>query len=163
MQAVERRKRLRLAEFDYATSGTYFVTVCARDRRCIFGRIEEDRMLLSRLGHIVEGALRGISDFHPGVGLDASIVMPNHVHAVVVLDRDQFRPPAVPAVIGAFKARASRRAGRALWQRSYFDRVVRSERELAAYRGYIETNPLRWAIDRENPERHLPARFPGAG
>ena len=100
---MKRRKRLRLADFDYAATGGYFVTVCARERRCDFGRIEEDRMLLSPLGQLVEGALDGIADFHPGVELDGSIVMPNHVHAIVFLDRRRFRPPPVPAVIGAFK------------------------------------------------------------
>jgi REP element-mobilizing transposase RayT len=102
---------------------------------------------------MVEDALDGIGEFHPGVELDASVVMPNHVHAIVFLDRLRFRPPPVPAVIGAFKARASRRADRALWQRGYFDRVIRTELELSAFREYISTNPLRWALDRENPER----------
>ncbi len=153
MNGMESRKRLRLAGFDYATPGAYFVTICARDQGCIFGRIEDDRMLLSRLGHLVEGALDGISGFHRSVDLDTSVVMPNHVHAIVFIDRSRFRPPPVPAVIGAFKARASRRAGCALWQRGYFDRVIRSELELSACREYIATNPLRWALDRENPER----------
>ena len=153
MERVERRQRLRLKDFDYATPGGYFVTVCARDQRCVFGRIQGDLMTLNRLGRLVEDALDGIAEFHPGVDLDASVVMPNHVHAIVVVDRLRFRPPPVPAVIGAFKARASRRAGRALWQRGYFDRVIRTEVELLAFREYISTNPLRWALDRENPER----------
>jgi REP element-mobilizing transposase RayT len=155
MGRVEHRKRLRLTGFDYASPGGYFITVCARDQRGPFGEIAHDEMHLSPLGRLVEGALIGISDFHPGVELDASIVMPNHVHAIVFLDRGRFRPPPVPAVIGAFKARASRRAGYALWQRGYHDCIVRSEEELAALREYVETNPRRWAVDRENPERQL--------
>jgi REP element-mobilizing transposase RayT len=162
MACVERRKRLRLAGFDYASTGGYFVTVCTRGKECLFGQIEEYRMLLSPLGQVVEYALDGISDFHPGVELDASIVMPNHVHVIVFLD-GRLRPPPLPAVIGAFKARASRRAGYALWQRGYHDRIVRNESELAALGKYVEANPLRWAIDRENPERQLPDTATRAG
>jgi REP element-mobilizing transposase RayT len=95
---------------------------------------------------------RGIATFHAGVVLDVFVVMPNHVHAIVGIDRRR-RPPPLPAVVGAFKARASRAADRALWQRGYHDRIVRDETELAALREYIETNPLRWALDREHPER----------
>lgn len=77
--------------------------------------------------------------------------MPNHVHAILFLDRTRFRPPPVPAIVGAFKARASRRAGEPLWQRGYHDRIVRDEGELQALREYVLQNPRRWALDRENP------------
>jgi putative transposase len=151
---VVRRKRLRLADFDYSTAGAYVVTVCARERRCLFGHVETDTMHLSRLGQMVADSLDGMVTFHEGVHLDARVVMPNHVHAIVVLEPTaQRRPPPIPAVVGAFKARASRRAGQTLWQRGYHDRIVRSDEELSAYRRYVMENPLRWALDRENPER----------
>lgn len=111
-------------------------------------------MCLSTSGRVVADALAGMGVFHEGVDLDARIVMPNHVHAILLLDRDSPRgPPPVPAIVGAFKARASRRAGQRLWQRGYHDRIIRSEAELFAFRRYIAENPLRWALDRENPER----------
>jgi REP element-mobilizing transposase RayT len=149
---VYARKRLRLPGYDYATAGSYFVTVVARDGLCLFGDVIDDDVELSPIGEIVRRAAEGIATFHAGVDLDAFVVMPNHVHAIVGIDRRR-RPPPVPAVVGAFKARASRGADRALWQRGYHDRIIRDEQELAALREYIETNPLRWALDREHPQR----------
>jgi REP element-mobilizing transposase RayT len=149
---VRTRKRLRLLGYDYGTTGAYFVTVVARDGLCLFGDVVDDDIALSPLGELVQRAAEGIGTFHAGVELDTFVVMPNHVHAIVGLDRRR-RPPPVPAVVGAFKARASRGADRALWQRGYHDRIIRDEQELAALRQYIETNPLRWALDREHPER----------
>ena len=89
---------------------------------------------------------------HASYALDAFVVMPNHLHAIVVQEAMNDRT-SLSTVIGLFKSRASRRAGCPIWQRSYHDRVIRDEEELAAFRDYIETNPLRWALDRENPER----------
>ncbi len=110
--------------------------------------------MLSRLGRIVESAWWAISVKHPGVDVEACVVMPNHVHGIVWLDRrGDRRPPPLPAVVGAFKGRASRLAGDALWQRGYHDRVIRDEQELTSFRQYIATNPMRWALDRENPAR----------
>ena len=133
------------------------MTVVARQRACLFGNVVEDAVELSPIGEIVQLAAEGIGSFHPGVELVTFVVMPNHVHAIVLLDRRR-RPPPIPAVVGAFKARASRRADRALWQRGYHDRIVRSEHELAALREYVETNPLRWALDPENPDPRPTAR-----
>jgi REP element-mobilizing transposase RayT len=151
--SVQRRKRLRLERNDYGATGAYFVTVSARQQLGLFGRVVEDRVALSHTGRGVAAALEGIGSFHAGVELDRWIVMPNHVHLIVLLDRQRFRPPPVPAVVGAFKARASRRAGQALWQRGYYDRIIRDERELTTLRAYIEQNPVKWAVDLENPER----------
>lgn len=149
---MQRRKRLRLATFDYSTPGAYFVTVCARGGACLFGRVASGRNEPSRLGRIVEGAWRSIPRHHPGVHLDAFVLMPNHVHGILWLGRaGQVRPLRLPAVVGAFKARASRIAGRPLWQRGYHERVVRGEAELAALRTYIVENPLRWTLDRDPP------------
>jgi len=150
---MAQRKRLRLCNYDYGSAGAYLVTVCVRDRRCLLGRVEDDTVRLSATGRLVAGALAGIGAFHPGVDLDSWVVMPNHVHAILFLDRTRFRPPPVPAIVGAFKARASRRAGKPLWQRGYHDRIVRDEGELQALREYVLQNPRRWALDRENPDR----------
>jgi REP element-mobilizing transposase RayT len=149
---VQARKRLRLHGYDYGATGSYFVTVMARDGICAFGNVVDDEVELSPIGEVVERAAAGMATFHAGVELDTFVVMPNHVHAIVGIDRRR-RPPPLPAVVGAFKARASRGADRALWQRGYYDRIIRNERELAALRDYIDTNPLRWALDRENLQR----------
>jgi len=144
------RKSPRLPAYDYAAMGAYFVTVCARNRACVFGAVVSDEMRLNRVGRIVEECWSAITMHFPAVRLDPFVVMPNHVHGIVWLPRAGHAPP-LPAVIGSFKSAASRAAGRPLWQRSFYDRVIRDEEELRALRQYVAQNPLRWALDGENP------------
>jgi putative transposase len=114
---------------------------------CFFGEIVEDEMRLNDLGRVVAEEWRLIRERWTGVELDAFVVMPNHVQAIVWLERAGQVPP-LHRVVGAFKAGVSRVARRAVWQRSFHDRVIRSDEELEAFRRYIAENPLRWALDR---------------
>lgn len=149
MPGPERRSP-RLREFDYATDGVYLVTACARDRACILGAVADDELRLNRFGQIVERCWLEIPTHFPTVDLDAFVVMPNHIHGILWLSRAGHAPP-LHRVVGSFKSAASRAAGQALWQRSFYDRVIRNDEELRALREYVEENPLRWALDLENP------------
>jgi REP element-mobilizing transposase RayT len=102
-----------------------------------------------------------IPDLHTAYDIDRFVVMPNHIHGILAHATSE--PTALSTVVGLFKSRTSRSAGLPLWQRSYHDRVIRNDRELVAYREYIETNPLRWAHDRENPNRSSAAARAGRG
>jgi putative transposase len=143
------RKSPRLRQYDYATSGAYFVTVCARARACLFGESLDEDIRLSQTGQLVKRCWIDLPIHFPGMALDAFIVMPNHLHGIVWLSRAGHAPP-LPVVIGSFKSVASRTAGRPLWQRSFYDRVIRDEDELRALQKYVVQNPLRWALDNEN-------------
>jgi putative transposase len=144
-----RRKSPRLREYDYATAGAYLVTVCVRNRACLFGSIVNDELRPTSLGWSVAKCWAEISTHFPEVELDAFVVMPNHVHGIVWLpEAGVVRPLHV--IVGSFKSAVSRTAARPIWQRSFHDRVIRGEQELAALRHSIAENPLRWAIDREN-------------
>jgi putative transposase len=146
------RRPLRLRDFDYSPLGLYFVTTCANGRRCVFGTVADDSVVLSPLGVIAHECLLSISDHHPGVLLDAYVVMPNHVHAVLALGAESSSELGV--VVGTFKAAVSRLSVEVgLWQRGYYDHVVRDEPDLARIRLYIESNPIHWALDPENPDR----------
>jgi REP element-mobilizing transposase RayT len=144
------RKSPRLREYDYATPGAYLVTVCARDRASLFGTVIGDEMRLSKIGKTVARAWTDIPSHFDGVTLDDFVVMPNHLHGIVWLSRAGHAPP-LPVLIGSFKSAASRAARRSLWQRTFHDRVIRRESELQAWRRYVVENPLKWALDRENP------------
>ncbi|MBA2740915.1 MAG: transposase [Actinobacteria bacterium] len=142
-----RRRELRIHGFDYSTAGLYFVTSCTFDRACIFGVVVEGTVLLSRFGVAARDCLAAIPDHHGGVVVDASVVMPNHVHAILALDGRA----TLGAVLGTYKAGLSRLTGhRRFWQRGYHDHVIRDEPDLARIREYIE-HPLRWTLDPENP------------
>lgn len=146
------RKSPRLRHYDYAQAGAYFVTACAFGRQCLFGHVASDEMQLSELGRIVREHWLAIPFHWSGVELDSFVVMPNHLHGIVVLSRAGQGPP-LQTVVGAFKAGVSREAGGSVWQRSFYERVIRSERELQALCQYVADNPLKWALDGENPAR----------
>jgi putative transposase len=146
------RKSPRLRHYDYAQAGAYFVTACAFGRQCLFGQVASEEMQLNELGRIVREHWLRIPFHWTGVELDSFIVMPNHLHGIVGLTRAGQGPP-LHTLIGAFKAGVSREMGRSVWQRTFHDRVIRSEPELQALRQYVADNPLRWALDAENPAR----------
>jgi len=157
------RKPLRLPGYDYGNAGMYFITICTHGRRCLFGRIADGKMHLNELGVIAETCWHDLAAHYPHVDLDSFVIMPNHVHGIVCLthhavagDETALRH-GLPEVIRAFKTFSARRitsrrkASEPLWQRGYYEHIIRREDSLDNIREYIETNPLRWHLDRENP------------
>ena len=170
------RRSIRLKEFDYARPGSYFVTICARDRECLFGDVAVGEMRLSEYGVIASACLGEIPKHFPYVRLDAFVVMPNHVHMIVVIfdvdvrvgaqhaaplhqqQRTNVAPDSLSAIVRSYKSAVTKRVnelrgmpGVALWQRNYYEHIVRNENELRLVREYIVNNPLQWSLDRENP------------
>jgi putative transposase len=158
------RRSIRLKGWDYRTPGFYFVTVCTYQRQHLF----EDRALKD----VAEVTWRLIPEQRHAshVRLDEWIVMPNHLHGLLELGplkKDEVQPISIkgapprslPSVVGTFKSMAARRInnlrrtrGQMVWQRGYYERIVRNERELNAIRRYIRANPARWDEDKENLE-----------
>jgi putative transposase len=128
---------------DYASAGAYFVTVCTRRRALIFE--------IPGAAHTVQRCWDEMPS-HFAVELDAFVVMPNHVHGIVMVGRAGHARP-LQVVIGSCKSAVSRLLGRPVWQRGFYERVIRDERELEALREYIVNNPAVWDVDRENPSR----------
>ena len=175
-----RRSSLRLANYDYTQIGAYFITICTKDRKNVFGEIENGLMVLNPLGEIVQQEWLQLANVRHNVKLDEFMVMPNHFHAILFIT-DQgdgmashaptkqaptkriFGHPvsgSLSTIIGGFKSGASKRINQLtnfhyelLWQRSFFEHVIRTDASLARIREYIVTNPLRWELDRENPQR----------
>jgi REP element-mobilizing transposase RayT len=155
---MERRKRQRLAGFDYAQAGTYFITINTAGRACLFGEIALETMQLNALGDAVAGCWRDLPRAMPSVVLHEWILMPNHFHGLLTLEVSGMH--ALPDVVRTFKSMSTRIAnqvrgtsGAALWHRSYYDHVVRNEVDLDRIREYIVGNPAKWDQDEHNPER----------
>ncbi len=159
------RRSIRLRDFDYAQQGAYFVTICAHQRACRFGEITDVEMRLNASGRVVHDVWMGLPRHYPHVELDAFVVMPNHVHGIVFLvvsgiQTSIGRMQALPEIIRGFKTFSARRinstrlvSGRPVWQRGYYDHVIRDEADLDRIRQYIVDNPARWAEDPDNPAR----------
>jgi fatty-acyl-CoA synthase len=169
------RRSIRLQGYDYTRAGAYFITICAHDRLCLFGEIGQYEVRLSELGRIVEEEWLRTPSLRPTVELDTFVVMPNHFHAVLVLGdagegtarcaptTQQFGrmvAGSVGAIVRGFKSAVTNRTNRArtgvtttVWQRNYYEHIIRDEAALNRIREYVTTNPQRWALDRENPRR----------
>jgi REP element-mobilizing transposase RayT len=125
------------------------VTACAQQRACVFGAVVDEAVVLSAVGMSANVCLTSIPQHHQGVQLDAYGVMPNHVHAVIEIQEGR---ASLGVIVGTFKAAVTRSTGRpGLWQRGFYEHVVRDDADLARIREYIATNPVRWALDPENP------------
>lgn len=157
---VHRRRLLRLSHYDYSNVGAYFVTCCILGRRCILGDIVDDRMQLNTSGRVVADCWLAIPRHSYRVSIDEFVVMPNHLHGIVVIEQRArhaspllMRGTTLGAIVGSFKSAVSRQLPelKPLWQRNYYEHVIRNESSLQKIREYIVSNPKQWALDRENP------------
>ena len=154
---LPKRKRNRLTEFDYSSSNVYFITACTNQRRNLFwdnvgatiGRPQE--IQLSPCGEFVKKAIEEISQYYPAVTLDHYVIMPNHVHLLLRIGTDDFgRPmvaPTVSTVMQQMKGVVTKQFGKGIWQKSFHDHVIRSEKDYLKIWEYIDGNPMKWAED----------------
>ncbi len=180
MKREYHRQSIRLENYDYSSNGAYFVTICTAQRLHLFGEIIDATMQLNDFGAIAHNCWLELPNHFPQIVLDEFVVMPNHVHGIVFIQSEQNVVPvgarhALPlpsqatfgklqkgslgAMVGSFKSAVTKRineargaAGETLWQRNYFDRIIRSEQRLIAARAYIVNNPVNWALDELNSE-----------
>ena len=159
-----RRRRLRLRDYDYGQPGAYFITICSHHRTCLFGAIGVEGLELNSFGRLVAETWREQVEATPGSSTDEWIVMPNHFHAIVLIEEEEGGSRAAPTrplgtIVNAFKTVSAKRInqtrntpGRPVWQRNYFEHIVRTDGELDRIRDYIRQNPAKWEIDPENPQ-----------
>jgi len=188
---IHKRRSIRLKGYDYSQPGYYFVTICTKNRECLFGHIEGDAMLMNDAGLVLELAWNDIPNHYPNISLDAFIVMPNHVHGIIVINDNpnrrgkaclalhddnipkgmaghapterEFGKPvrsSLSSIIGSFKSAVTKQINQArntpgisIWQRNYYDHIIRDEISLKKTREYIIGNPLKWDNDDENPDK----------
>ena len=139
------RKSPRLKHFDYSTQAYYFVTICTGHKNCIFGRPDA----LGAAGIAAKECLLDIEAHFPTVKLDKYVVMPNHIHAILVLGEGS---PPLSVVIGQYKSATAKRIHMwdptvAVWQTSFHDHVIRNQADYERIWSYIEVNPTRWTED----------------
>ena len=154
------RRPLRLPEYDYSTAGGYFITVCTRDKAQILCRgahcapAEGGRFPLSEKGMWVRRGIENIPKQYPGITVEKYVIMPNHVHLILMIHTDGGRTmcaPTVSRVVRGLKEYVTKRCGVPVWQRSYYDRVLRGEEDFLRAWGYLDGNPARWAEDEYCP------------
>jgi REP element-mobilizing transposase RayT len=163
----------RLKEFDYSSNYWYYVTINTKNHLEFFGKVKEGKVLLNQLGNIVDEEWRNISVIRSGVDLDSYKIMPNHFHGILIVnqsselktvkthrDASLQNPVCVNSlsnIIRGFKGAVTKRIHhmgmiKFEWQSRFYDHIIRTEKDLARIREYIDMNPLKWEIEKNNPE-----------
>jgi len=177
----QRRTSLRLAGYDYTQAGAYFVTMCAYGRECIFGHVSGEHMILNQLGRIVQEEWVRSGELRAEIELDVHVVMPNHVHGIVVINPEDdvvkkarlrkghqdssgssqqkgMMKRSLGSFIAGFKSAVTKRSKalsdqsqQSVWQQNYYDHIIRNDDDLIRVREYIINNPAHWHKDRFHP------------
>lgn len=147
MDMLPNRKRNRLKDFDYSSSGAYFVTICTRDKRGLLSQISSvgsdayiaPEVKLTKYGEAAEEYLRRIP------GIDRYVIMPNHIHLIVVKDGQSCS--TLSQDMRSFKTMVTKAVKEKIWQASFYDHIIRNERDYSIKAKYIENNPAKWDED----------------
>lgn len=163
---IHHRRSIRLKGYDYSKLGAYFITICTFNRELYFEKY-------TKLKEIVNQQWQKITKRYSNLILDEFIIMPNHIHGIIIVgatlavaqNRAGARPaPTIGKIIGTFKSlcvhdwliylkKNEIAAVGKFWQRNYYEHIIRGENDLNKIRQYIQNNPLKWYLDRENQER----------
>jgi putative transposase len=177
------RRSIRLPNYDYSQSGAYYITIVNWHRECLFGDVVDGEVVLSKFGLVAKQQWENLPNRFPNIILGAFVIMPNHMHGVIVImtgrgtagnlnDHDgefsrraptheQYQKPvkgSIPTMVRSYKSSVSYRINLMrgtqdipVWQRNYYEHIIRNERDLQNKTDYIEANPMLWAEDDENP------------
>jgi len=176
---IHNRRSIRLKGYKYTQPGAYFVTICTHQRQCLFGEIISEKMHPNLCGQVVVACWQKISDHFSHVALDEFVLMPNHWHGIIVIKdwienkqeiqfpmqgsmnseiSEEYPRPLLGTIVRNFKSVSARKvnqinrsSGISIWQRNYYEHIIRDEAALINIREYIMMNPSRWDSDRENP------------
>ena len=156
---LPKRKPTRLPEYDYSTPGAYFITICTQGKQCILanivggGALDAPQVQLTKTGRIVEKYILSGSKI-PNVLVDKYVIMPNHIHLLLKVTELNGPPKAstpttaiIPHFVSTFKRFCRKDIGEQIFQRSYHDHVIRSERDYLKIWEYIDNNPAKWNED----------------
>ena len=159
MNEQPKRKQNRIENYDYATCGAYFVTICTVNREKIFWNnlvgadiIRPQNVPLSQTGEIVQQGILQVAEHYENVVVDQYCIMPDHVHLILRIDSDadgrMISAPTISTVVGSMKRWVSRQIGKSIWQKSFYDHAIRNQRDYEEIWQYIENNPLKYAMDK---------------
>jgi REP element-mobilizing transposase RayT len=176
--AIHDRRSIRLQNYDYTGVGAYFITICAHNRKCMFGQVgagskpalspgsntaqfsdtqSKIPMILNKYGEIVIDTWEDLVNHINGIELDAFVIMPNHVHGIIVIG--EATPCPLSEIVRQLKTFSARRInklrgtqGIPVWQRNYYEHIIRGEDDLNSLREYIDNNPVNWQLDENYPE-----------
>ncbi|WP_199711418.1 transposase [Prosthecochloris sp. ZM_2] len=172
---LPKRKSIRLNSYDYAQNGLYYLTICTHNKQCLFGKISDGSVHLNSYGEIVEHEWLRTAGIRKNMTPLDYVVMPNHFHGIIAIDHEQalstkqidrqhpatMEKRSLSSFVAGFKssvtAKIKQRNGHdiTVWQRNYYEHVIRDEKELQILREYISLNPLKWELDTLYPDNMM--------
>lgn len=152
---LPKRKKNRLENFDYTGFHAYFITICVKDRRQILSKIvgadiiRPCEIILSKYGKIVDEAIKNIPKIYENVSVAKYIIMPDHIHIILQITDNGGRIVSAPTVIAGMKRYVSKKCGYSIWQKGFYDHVIRNQKDYYEICEYIENNPIKRLIKEE--------------
>lgn len=140
------RKRIRLQYYDYSEENMYFITICIKDRLEILGKIIEENIKLTKEGNIVKENINRIQKIYKNVIIDEYVIMPNHIHILLLINYKS--NATISKIIKHFKTNITREIEYSIWQKSFYEHVIRNEREYLQIKEYIKNNVINWRKDK---------------
>lgn len=162
---IHHRRTIRLYGFDYSTEACYFITICTQEKKCLFGRIEDGVMQMNELGEMIEKWYAELEHKFPSLLCLDYVIMPNHFHGIIHVGADLCVRPDTSSVVSLsqvvqwFKTMTTNEyyrkvklkhwasVGKKIWQRNYYEHIIRNAHEFDEITQYIRTNPTRWCDD----------------
>lgn len=158
MDKLPNRKNIRLKDFNYSQTGYYFITICTKDKKNIFWNVgasfacPHQQHHLSNIGKTIDTEINKINNIYETyVEINNYVIMPNHIHMIIIIYNkggENSQAPKISRIIQQFKGSISKQAGFPLWQKSFYDHIIRNQTEYEKINEYIETNPLKWEEDK---------------
>lgn len=158
---VHRRRSLRLKNYDYSREGCYFITICTEGREQLFGEILDGEMVLGNAGKLIHTLWYEMIDDFPNIALHEFVIMPNHIHGIIEIVDNKEQP--VSTMIQSFKRHTTLRYikmvkngtlppfNKRIWQRNYYEHIIRNDADYNRIATYIINNPITWKKDTLNP------------
>ena len=156
------RRSIRLKGYDYSQAGLYFITICVQDRKCLFGKIGNGEMILNEYGIVAHQQWQQLPERFTNMELDVFQIMPNHMHGIIMLTDTNTK--TVGDIVGAYKSLVANDCLKILkqkwagvnpaptmgklWQRNYWEHIIRDEQSYQRISDYIINNPKNWTGDK---------------
>ena len=161
MNELPKRKRNRLSDYDYSQNGVFHITLCTANHRKILSEvipvgaiINRPQIKLSATGRIADSAIREIPVHYQSVSIEKYVIMPNHVHLLISINQAAENnngrliiAPTVSRIIKQFKSEVTKKAGFSLWQKGFYDHIIRNDADYESVWIYIDENPVKWEND----------------
>ena len=146
-EKLPQRKKIRLKDYDYSKENMYFITICVKNRAELLGKITEDNKIeLTKEGKILKQNINKISEIYDNIIIDEYIIMPNHIHILVlILDK---KGVTLSKIVKHYKANISRELTHSIWQKSFYEHIIRNEKEYLKIKEYIKNNIINWKKDK---------------